>query len=194
MQVDFYRIIVVHLRLPFAFSLRYAGSVIPDDPRTNEELFLASLQEDYEDEAAWDAIGVLRRRGTQEVLQLAVRNCQSTVPLERARGLDVLAQLGARNPQSERAHFNDSVTIAIEYLRDQDPLVVHSAAWALSHLQSDAAISALIEMRNNSESDVRKAVTCGMHGSRREDAIITLIELMDDADRPAQCGTLGRGR
>jgi HEAT repeat protein len=111
-----------------------------------------------------------------------VRYCRSAVPLERARGLDVLAQLGAGTPQSERPHLAASVAIAIEHLRDESARVVSSAAWALAHLGVDAAISALIEVRNNSDPDVRWAVATGMQGSQREDAIATLIELMDDVD------------
>jgi HEAT repeat protein len=113
--------------------------MIEDDKRTDEELFQATLQEDYEDEAAWDAVGALRMRGTEEVFQLAVRYCQSAVPLERARGLDVLSQLGARKPTSERPHFDECVAIAIAHLSDEEAMVVHSAAWALSHLMSDQA-------------------------------------------------------
>ncbi len=105
---------------------------------------------------------------------MAVRYCQSAVPMERARGLDVLAQLAIHN--------QDSVRIAIQHLMDQDVRVVHSAAWALAHLGGDAAISALIPMRNNSDPDVRWAVANGLNGSERADAIATLIELMDDVD------------
>jgi HEAT repeat protein len=155
--------------------------LIPENS-TNEELFRASLLGGHEDEAAWDAVRALRRRGTGEVFQLAVRYCQSALPLERARGLDVLGQLGAGKPPSERPYFDERVAIAIEHLRDEDALVVNSAAWALSHLAGDAAISALIEMRGNSDPDVRWAVAHGMQGSQREDAIATLMELMNDAN------------
>ena len=151
-----------------------------DENKSNEDLFQASLQGGYDDEAAWDAVRVLRLRGTKEVFQLAVRYCRSGVPLERARGLDVLAQLGACKPPLERSHFDESVAIAIEHLHDPAPLVVNSAAWALAHLGGDAAGSALIPMRGNSDPDVRWAVTNVLHGSDRADAIATLIELMDD--------------
>lgn len=165
-----------------------------DEQRTNEELFQAGLQGDYEDEAAWDAVRALRRQNTDEVFKLAVHYCQSTVSLERARGLDVLAQLGAGKPLSERPHFDECVAIAVEHLRDEDAAVVHSAAWALSHLASDLAVSALIEMRHNSDTDVRWAVAHGMQGSQREDAIATLIELMDDAeDNVRDWATFGLG-
>jgi HEAT repeat protein len=153
-----------------------------DDPRTTEELFQASLQEDYEDEAAWDAVVSLRFRGTEEVFQSAIKYVESAEPRERARGLDVLAQLGARRPRSERPHFDASVVIAIEHLQDTDPLVVNSAAWALAHLGEDRAVSALIPMRNNPDADVRWAVANGLNGSQRPDAIATIIELMDDSD------------
>jgi HEAT repeat protein len=156
--------------------------MLADEHRTSEELFQATLREESEDGPAWDAVCALRWRGTEEVFQLAVQYCQSAVPLERARGLDVLAQLGAGKPQSERLHFDENVAIAIEHLRDEDALVVSSAAWALSHLQGDAAISALIDIRDNSDPYVRWAVAHGMQGSQREDAIATLIELMDDVN------------
>jgi HEAT repeat protein len=148
---------------------------------TNEELFQASLLDDYEDEAAWDAVEALRVRGTEEVFRLAVSYCRSAVPLERRRGLDVLAQFEARLPHSERPHVDERVALAIEHLRDEDALVIHSAAWALTHIGGDVAISALIEMRDNSDPDVRLAVATGVAG-QRQDAIATLIELMDDAD------------
>jgi HEAT repeat protein len=149
---------------------------------TNDELFLAALQGDYEDEAAWDAVSALRRRGTDEVFHLAVNYCESAVPLERARGLNVLAELGAGRPQSERPHAGESVTIAIEHLRDEDPMVSDAAAWALAHLGGDAAISALITLRENADPDIRWAVANGLNGSERADAIAAIIELMDDPD------------
>ncbi len=152
------------------------------NPRTTDDLFQASLQGDYEDEAAWDAVAALRLRGTDDVFQLAVKYAESAEPRERARGLNVLGQLGAGRPISERPHFDDCVAIAIDHLHDSDSLVVNSAAWALAHLCDDRAISALIPMRNNPDADVRWAVANGLNGSERPDAITTIIELMDDSD------------
>jgi HEAT repeat protein len=123
---------------------------------------------------------VLRRRGTQEVFVAAVRYCHSVVPLKRARGLDVLAQLGAGRPALERPHRDESIAIAIEHLSDPDPRVIDSAAWALAHLGGDMAVSALIPMRSHPDPEVRWTVTNVLHGTERADAIATLIELMDD--------------
>lgn len=164
------------------------------DDQSNEDLFHAGLQGDYEDEAAWDAVAALRLRGTEEVFQLAVQYCRSAVPLERARGLNVLAQLGASRPDSERPHTAERVAIAIEHLRDQDELVVCAASWALAHIGGEASISALTPMRTHANPDVRLAVANGLSGSERPDAIATLMELMDDNnDNVRDWATFGLG-
>jgi hypothetical protein len=108
--------------------------MVADENKSNEELFQATLRHYEEDEAAWDAVCALQLRGIEDVFQLAVNYCRSAVPLERARGLDVLGQLGTGRPPSERPHFDECVAIAGEHLRDEDELAVHSAAWALSYL------------------------------------------------------------
>jgi HEAT repeat protein len=84
----------------------------------------------------------------------------------------VLAQLGSRKPES--------VAIAIERLRDNDAMVVSSAAWALAHLGGNLAVWELILMRNNPDPNVRWAVTHVLHGTESADEIAVLIELMDD--------------
>jgi HEAT repeat protein len=145
-----------------------------DDPRTTKELFEASLRGDYDDDAAWDAVHALRLRKTEEVFQLAEQFTRSRAPLERARGLEVLAQLGI--------HYDASVRIAVDRLTDEDPSVVSSAAWSLAHLGGDVAVTALIAMRNNGDPDVRWAVANLLSGADRSDAIGTLIELMDDVN------------
>jgi len=153
-----------------------------DDQRTTSELFQASLEGDYDDEAAWDAVRALRPRNTDEVFQAALDHTRSADTRERARGLDVLAQLGAGRPESERRHFDERVRIAIKHLHDSDPLVVHAAAWALSHLGGETAVSELIGMRNNPDPGVRWAIANGLNGSERADAIATIVGLMDDPD------------
>ncbi len=158
------------------------GSAV-DDRRTVEELFVAALQGDYDDEAPWEAIRELHlQRPMPEVFRLASGYSHSPIPLERTRALDVLGQLGCGKPDSERPYMDQSVAIAEDRLNDDDPDVVYSAAWALSHLKIDQAVSALIRVRDNPDPDVRWAVVCGMDGNNRVDAIQTLIDLMEDAD------------
>lgn len=69
--------------------------LIPMDSRTTRELFTNTLEGAYDDDLPWVAVRALRKRNTLEVLQVAAEFCQSKNPLQRARGIDVLAQLGA---------------------------------------------------------------------------------------------------
>jgi hypothetical protein len=150
--------------------------------KTAEELFQTSFRGAYDDDAPWAAVRELRQRNTPGVFKLAISYSQSKIPLERARALDVLAQLGAGKRASERPYLDEGVAIAEEHLLDSDPMVVNSAAWALSHLANDRAISALIRLRVHPDPGVRWAVASGIVGTGREDAIQTLIGLMDDVD------------
>jgi HEAT repeat protein len=153
-----------------------------NDPRPTFELFAETLAGDYDDDRPWDAVRVLRWRGTVEVFEAAAEHCRSDDAKARARGLDVLAQLGAGKPDAERPHLHDSVSLAITRLNDPDPLVVHSAAWALAHLRTPDAIAALIPMRHHEDPSVRHAVAFALMGSGSSEAVHTLLGLMEDAN------------
>ena len=62
--------------------------------KTTEEVFVATLIGEYDDDTPWEAVSVLRLRGTPEVFEVAKQYCESENPKARARGLNVLAQLG----------------------------------------------------------------------------------------------------
>lgn len=166
-----------------------------DTVKAAGELFLDSFKGEYDDDAPWDAVRVLRHSNTEEVFQLAAAYSSSEIPKHRARALDVLAQLGAGKPLSERPHFEECVSIALAHLGDEDPLVIRSAAWALSHLNDSRAVAALIEMRKCPDSDVRWAVACGMANCDRPEAVRTLVELMEDSnDEVRNWSTFGLGQ
>lgn len=153
-----------------------------EDSRSNEELFAAALQGEYDDELPWEAVRNLRWRGTIEVFELAKKYATSPVAKERGRALDVLAQLGAAKPDSERPYKPESVSIAARLATDSDPHVVHQAAYALAHLGGNEATSTLISMKRSSNPGIRNAVALGLHGVTTQEAIETLIELMEDED------------
>jgi len=148
--------------------------------RGTEELFAATLEGDYDDDAAWEAVSVLRLRGTKEVFEVAKRYCESGNPKARSRGLSVLAQLGAGKPDAERPFMPDCVSIAIDHLRDSDQETVRHAAWALSHLGTLDAVSALVALRSHTDSDVRHAVACCFELREHPDGVGILIGLMKD--------------
>ncbi len=170
------------------------GSGKTSNIRTLPDLFEATLQGGYDDEAAWDAVASLRRRATPAVLDLAMKYCRSDDPKARARGLDVLAQLGAGKPDSERPYVDECVSMAIVRLADESLLVVRSAVWALAHLSDDRAISALIGIRRHADPDVRHAVAFGMGSGSGDEVRQTLIQLMEDhVDEVRNWATFGLG-
>ena len=168
---------------------RMEGSRAPDEiaaarveleNKSTEELFTASLEGEYDDDAAWEAISVLRLRGTPEVFEVAARYCESKNPKARARGLNVLAQLGAGRPEADRPFVAQSVSIAISHLHDSNPDTVSSAAWALSHLGTEAAVTALIDLQKHPDPEVRQAVACCIGLRRRPEWVPILLALMED--------------
>src|SRR5579872_4102331 len=60
---------------------------------STEELLAGTLEGEYDDDAPWEAVSVLRLRGGAGVFEVAKRYCTSEDAKARARGLSVLAQL-----------------------------------------------------------------------------------------------------
>ncbi len=83
-------------------GLAASGPLIPQSDKIAsmaqpdiDALFAETLLGDYDDKP-WDAVQSLRRIRTPEVFNKAAAWTESVEPLERARGLDVIAQLGKR--------------------------------------------------------------------------------------------------
>jgi len=156
---------------------------------SNDELFALALAEyadpQFEDNDSdnWvgGAIGELRVRGGTEIFRRATMLCSAEDAAAREVGLDVLGQLDCKKPDDERPHRSESVNVAAGLLDDPVPIVVRSAAWALSHLHTDTAIDLLIKLKNHPDAEVRKAVAVGLGGQESTLALRTLIELMTDA-------------
>ena len=150
--------------------------------KSAEELFAVTLEGEYDADSALEAVSVLRLRGAQEVFEWAKRYCESENPKARARGLSVLAQLGTGKPDAERPFMADSVSIAIDHLRDSDEEAVRSAAWALSHLGTREAVLAVIALRNHPDPDVRQSVACCIELRKYPEGVSILLALMEDSN------------
>jgi hypothetical protein len=81
-----------------------------------QQLFTETLRGDYEDEAPWNAVYKLRQLGTREVFDVASRWCSSTDPLMRARGIDVLAQLGKTVEHPTNSFPDESYSVVTNLL------------------------------------------------------------------------------
>ena len=109
--------------------------------RDIDELFAQTLSGDYEDEALWEAVHVLRRLGTREVFEKAVEWCKSDNPLGRARGADVLAQLG-KTPEHRSNGFPEESYSVITGLvqKETHPQPLSSAIAALGHIDNPLGV------------------------------------------------------
>lgn len=145
-----------------------------DDMRTVSALFEAALQED--DEASQDAIGALHWRGTSEVLDKAVVLIHADAPTVRARGADILAQLGV----PDRTFPSECFLAVLPMLADAAPSVVASAIFALAHIDRERAAPYVIAFARNDDRVVRHAVTFALGGVDTAEAIATLLALTTD--------------
>jgi HEAT repeat protein len=165
-------------------------------PTDIDELFAKTLVGDYEDDAPWRAVHELRRIGSRSVFDKAAEWCRSQDPLVRARGLDVLAQIGKTVDHPSNAFQDESFSVVTRVLREEleiQPL--DSAIAALGHLDSPAGIPLIIQHQSHPSSNIRFSVACAL-GSFPNDprSARCLLLLMKDADEEVRdWATFGLG-
>jgi len=148
----------------------------PPDPRDLPELIEVALGSD--DNEAWDVIAALHWRGTSEVLQSALGLCARPEPGVRARGADILGQLGIPHRT-----FPEECFVALQaLLSDPNAGVLSSAIVALSHLDAERAMPHILGFTKHRDDDVRFSVTTALGGLDAQEAIEALIELSSDKD------------
>jgi HEAT repeat protein len=151
-----------------------------------DQLFAHTLEGDYDGDAPWEAVRALRHIGSREVFDRAAAWCKSENPLQRARGADVLAQLGKTADHRENNFPEESYQVISHMLRRENherPL--SSAISALGHLENPAAASLIIENQCHlhPSAEVRFAVAFALGSFGNDpDASAVLLLLMDDAD------------
>lgn len=97
-----------------------------------DALFAQTLRGDYDADLPWEAVRSLSTLGSREVFNRAAAWCGSPNPLERARGADVLAQLGRTAEKPDIAYAEDSFPVVSTLaLSESDPRPLSSAIHAL---------------------------------------------------------------
>jgi HEAT repeat protein len=161
-----------------------------------DELFTQTLTGDYDDDAPWEAVGKLRRLGTRRVFERAADWCASESPLKRARGADVLAQIGVSTDHPNNSFPEESYAIVSGLAeQEKDPLPLLASIHALGHIGNPLAVPLVIEKRPHQDSDVRFAVACAL-GCFADDprAAQALTELTQDTDEDVRdWATFGLG-
>jgi HEAT repeat protein len=160
-----------------------------NDTRSVADLWEAALQAD--DDTAWDAVAALHWRGSKEVLDRAVALTRSGDPAARARGADVLGQLGL----PERTFPEESFSAVLPLLRDEVLTVVCDAVYALQHVDREWAASHIIPFAKHGDVNIRHAVAFGLGAVDTPEAQEVLLKLMTDRDADVRYeGIIGLGR
>jgi HEAT repeat protein len=161
-----------------------------------EELFAQTLRDDYDADAPWAAVQELRSMGSREVFKLAAAWCNSDNPLNRARGADILAQLGRTAEHQTNNYPNESFSVIATMIRqEQESQPLESAIHALGHIGDSRGVPLVIEHRSHSVAEVRFAVAFAL-GSFPDhaEAVETLIRLTCDEDKDVRnWATFGLG-
>jgi HEAT repeat protein len=161
-----------------------------------DELFAQMLTGNYDDDLPWKAVQELRRLGSGEVFNRAGEWCLSDDPLKRARGADVLAQIGRTFNNPINSFLDESFSIISNMLQsEKDPLTLLAGVHALGHIGNPLAIPLVVAHHLHPEVDVRFAVACAL-GNFANDAHArdALLVLMRDADEDVRdWATFGLG-
>lgn len=149
-----------------------------------EELFAETLLGEYNDDEPWTAVRALHQIGSREIFEKASSWCQSPVVLERARGADVLAQLGKTVEHPTNAFPEESFAILANLVEtEQSSLPLCSALHGLGHTDNLRALPLIIRHSSSSDPDVRFAVACACGSFGNEQlALDVLLKLIKDGD------------
>lgn len=154
---------------------------MPLDTATTEELVARALEGDEDDEGAWEALGVLHRRGGQEELQAAKALLQSTDIKRRGRGVDILGQLGL--PKPDASIQRECVQLLVDTLAmESSPSVINAIGMAFAFQHAPEAVELMWPFRTHPEADVRFGVVHVMSKHPVPRAVEALIGLTTDSD------------
>jgi len=151
---------------------------------TIDELFAQTLNGEYDADAPWEAVWALRRIGSREIFDRAAEWCKSRDPLVRARGIDVLAQLGKTTEHRSNNFPEESYGTISELLQEEiheKPLA--SAISALGHLDDPRGVPLITAFAGHPNSEIRYAVACALGNfTNDQQSVEVLLRLTEDAD------------
>jgi HEAT repeat protein len=149
-----------------------------------DSLFSRTLAGDYDDDAPWEAVHELRNIASREVLQRAVEWCRSETPLKRARGADVLAQIGKTVEHQSNKYPHESYSAVSELAASENEILpLNSAIHALGHIGDPRGVPIIVQHARNNDPELREAVAfaCGCFPEEK-DALDALLILITDCD------------
>lgn len=148
--------------------------------QSDTELVEAALEADArgDEDARWDYVRALHRRGTAEALNAALQLCSGTEPPEQVLGANILGQLGGTGP--DNPFRQQAIPPLRSLLCDSNADVVAAAIFACGHLQ--VPILDPMSLAKHASADVRHALASALPYVGMDIAPCVLIELMNDED------------
>ncbi len=134
---------------------------------------------DEDEHEYWDHVRALQDRGDRETFDAAWALCGSSRPLERALGVNILAQ-----GQARRKTFHDeAVSTLLELLdHESDPRVLSSLGYALGHRWDERTVGPILEFKSHPDANVRFSAVMALLCHSDDRAIQALIGLSADED------------
>lgn len=149
-----------------------------------DELFRQALSGDYGDPSGWEAVHALRRNGSREVFERAAALCGAKTAIERARGFDVLAQLG-KTPDHPTHVFQEEAYAVVSRVaeNENDPVALNAAIAALGHIGNPEAVPLIARHCQHPDEDIRFTVANAL-GSFPNDPLSckSMLLMMKDSD------------
>lgn len=145
------------------------------------ELIQVALTGDEDDNAAWEAIAELHRRGGEEVFTAACELLRSESAKRRGRGADILAQLGKTAddfPLRERC----ATAVLGALPRETESTALTAMSVALGHFRDSRAVDALLPLASHPDAEVRYGVVFGLLSHSGPRVAEALIQLSGDRD------------
>lgn len=147
-----------------------------EDHRSVDDLLAAAMASD--DDAAWDAIAALHWRGSKEVFDHALALTKRDEPAARARGADILGQLGI----PDRTFPDQSFDAVVRLLSDESRQVQFASLFALQHLDRLSAAPHVMAFAKDEDDSIRYAVAFALGAVDTPASNAVLLELMNDQD------------
>jgi HEAT repeat protein len=159
-------------------------------------LFELALAGEYDEDAPWEAIRALQIVGTRKVFDKAAEWCRSDNALMRARGADILSQIGKTADHTVNSFVEESYEAITGLLKgEKDPIVLAAAITALGHLDKPQAVPLITTFTSDPDPDVRFAVafTLGCYANEPV-SVAHLLRLMRDEEEDVRdWATFGLG-
>lgn len=149
-----------------------------------KSLIVSALQ-DWDSDASWEVIHVLRTRAELETVQLIQKLFRSRNWRKRALAVNIICQLQIRSsdgsPNQDYA-VETSHEILLAALEDSHQQVAEAALFGLGHRKTAKAIPTMVAYAKHFSKDIRYAVAFALGGNDDEASIAALLSLAGDID------------